>query len=538
MVHAGVLVVMVVCAWTYGRSDVRVSHELHTSYELGAALIAAMIGALAIARFLSRRDNVFLFIGTGFLGTAVFDGYHLFVTSDGLASVFGDRSAELVPWTWLASRVFLSSMMVLGWYFAWREERDVDHHPSPVRVWIVAGVVALVTFVLFTIAPLPHCIFSDSLIPRPVELLPGALFALALLLEYRSGKWRADAFHHHIVLSVMTGAVCQFASMAFSRELYDSAFGAAHILKVTGYLFILLGLLQEVARSFRVADQAQTLHDFNEQLSSRVIDMTHELVRRNNELHLLIEELREARDQAEAANEAKSRFLATMSHELRTPLTAILGYCELLHEDAVDEGADERGRDLMRIWDAGDHLLHVINDVLDLARIESGRINLVFDDVPVEPLVRAATLTLQAAIERGGNELIVELEPDLPVLRTDHIRLRQCLLNVLSNAAKFCENGTIRVSVTHDSTREHVVFDITDSGIGMSPEQVSRVFDAFEQADGSTSRRYGGSGLGLAITRRLLTLLGGAITVTSAPSEGSTFSLSVPIRAPDPGSDE
>jgi PAS domain S-box-containing protein len=248
--------------------------------------------------------------------------------------------------------------------------------------------------------------------------------------------------------------------------------------------------------------------------------------------------LHAARDAADAANVSKSHFLASMSHELRTPLNAIIGYSEILMEEAE---ADERANDIKdidRVLGAARQLLHLINDILDLSKIEAGRMVLVASDFDVSDLIREAAETIAPAIDKNRNTLALDIAPDLGGAHSDAFKLNQCLLNLLSNAAKFTHGGVINVRARRERAKvgstepDRIVIEVADSGIGMNEAQVARLFSAFVQAEASTAQVYGGTGLGLAITRRTMQLLGGDVAVTSAPGEGSTFSLRWPAQAP------
>jgi signal transduction histidine kinase/CheY-like chemotaxis protein len=244
--------------------------------------------------------------------------------------------------------------------------------------------------------------------------------------------------------------------------------------------------------------------------------------------------IRKAKEDAESASKVKSAFLANMSHELRTPLNAIIGYSELLAEDAADRSDSAALADLEKIGAAGRHLLGLINEILDLSKIEAGKMELYIEKVALRTVIDEVKSLVTPLIEKNGNTLVIECPDDIGSLRTDLTKLKQCLINLLSNAAKFTKGGAVTLRVTRatdDEGAPRVVFAVQDNGIGMTEEQIGRLFQAFTQADSSTTRNFGGTGLGLTITRHFITMLGGSIDVTSVPGRGSTFTIDLPDRA-------
>jgi CheY-like chemotaxis protein/nitrogen-specific signal transduction histidine kinase len=243
------------------------------------------------------------------------------------------------------------------------------------------------------------------------------------------------------------------------------------------------------------------------------------------------EEAEAARHQAEAASRTKSAFLANMSHELRTPLNAIIGYSEILREDAQDRGDTASEGDLVKIETAGKHLLGLINDILDLSKIEAGRMDLHLENVDLNRLVAEVRVLVTPLLDKNSNRLEVDVPADIGAMRVDLVKLKQSLINLLSNAAKFTKGGLVKLSIgktVSDQGPTMFTFAVSDSGIGMNDEQIARLFQAFTQADASTTRNYGGTGLGLTISKHFCTMLGGDITVTSTPDKGSTFTIILP----------
>lgn len=268
-----------------------------------------------------------------------------------------------------------------------------------------------------------------------------------------------------------------------------------------------------------------------------VIRLKDEFIRQEMEAAKLAAD--EARETAEAASKAKTNFLARMSHELRTPLNAIIGYSEMLQEEAEEIREEGMTEDLQKIRAAGRHLLDLINEVLDLSKIEAGRMDLYLETFQVRNLVDDAINSVEPQLERNGNEIALRFDPEIRAMHADVTKVRQCLINLLSNATKFTKNGTISLEVLHEDLpgRDWIVFEVTDSGIGISSENLKKIFEPFSQADSSTTRKYGGTGLGLVISQRFCAMMGGSLEVESEAGRGSTFRMRLPAEVQaEPGS--
>jgi signal transduction histidine kinase/CheY-like chemotaxis protein len=265
----------------------------------------------------------------------------------------------------------------------------------------------------------------------------------------------------------------------------------------------------------------QQLIDINETLETRVVERT-------NELSL-------AKEEAETSSRAKPEFLANMSHELRTPLNAIIGYSEIMLEDAQDEGAQERVSDLQKVRGSGRHLLGLIDDILDVSKIEAGKIELKVDPVKLANTVSDIESAVAPLMEKNNNRFRIVTPESIGAIECDEQRLRQILLNLLGNAAKFTENGDIELTVERNGDG-WVRFAVGDTGIGMTAEQVDRLFEPFSQADSSITQRFGGTGLGLSISQRFAEMMGGRITIESELGAGSRFTVWLPDIEPASGS--
>jgi signal transduction histidine kinase len=269
-------------------------------------------------------------------------------------------------------------------------------------------------------------------------------------------------------------------------------------------------------------------------LEHKIQERTTELLQSNKLLQQEIierkqmgEKLKWAKEAAEAANLAKTQFLANMSHELRTPLNVIIGYSEMLEEEAVDLGCENVTPDLEKICVAGKHLLGLINDILDITKIESGKMTLNCETFNLSMVITEMTTTVQSLMEKQGNTFKINIDENLGEMYADVTKLRQILLNLLSNAARFTENGLITLIVT-DNENKWFDFKVTDTGIGMTNEQIQNLFQFFTQVDSSPTRKYDGAGLGLAITKQFTEMMGGSISVESELEDGSTFIVRLP----------
>jgi signal transduction histidine kinase len=248
----------------------------------------------------------------------------------------------------------------------------------------------------------------------------------------------------------------------------------------------------------------------------------------------LFDEIQDKSRQLEVASQYKSQFLANMSHELRTPLNAIIGVTEMLREDA--ESLNQDLEPLDRVLGAGRHLLALINDILDLSKIEAGRMELHLGSFALGPLIDDVVKTIEPLAAKNGNRVVAQCDEAIKTMHADQTRVRQTLLNLASNANKFTEKGTVTIGARQraENGRDWVTIAVTDTGIGMTPEQMGKLFQEFSQATSSTASKYGGTGLGLVISKRFCQMMGGDITVESEPGRGSTFTIRLPtiVEAP------
>ncbi|RMD71642.1 MAG: HAMP domain-containing protein, partial [Gammaproteobacteria bacterium] len=287
------------------------------------------------------------------------------------------------------------------------------------------------------------------------------------------------------------------------------------------------GIRAEVKGPKEILHMAEAFNQMMAALEERDRRLQEQKAALESEVAIRTQEIVQARDAALAASRYKSEFLANMSHELRTPMNAIIGYTEMVIEDLEMEGGhEEMVEDLRRVLNAAHHLLSLLNSILDLAKIEAGRMELHIEEVNLSELIREVTDTIRPMMAKNHNQLEVEVEGNGP-LAIDSGKLRQILLNLLSNAAKFTQEGKVVLRVKQRP--DELFIQVSDTGVGMSQDQQSLIFEEFRQADMSPTRSYQGTGLGLAITRRFCELMGGTIDVESAPGKGSTFTVRIPL---------
>ena len=419
-----------------------------------------------------------------------------------MVAAFADRQPPLWTWVFLGFSGFVWPHMAFLVASRSRDSKAAEFRNLIVDNVLVGGYVALSGFSLWPSAMMFVAILSANLsVGGPAFAVAGAVALVAGAL----GVVGVEGLHLNLEASLLTSVLSAAGLAVFS---------------------CMIGLYSniEARRAVRARREVQSQN-------ARIEEQRQQVQHSRDVAETERAAAGRALELAEAANRAKSAFLANMSHELRTPLNAIIGYAEMLEEDIED--ATHRA-DLHRIHTSGKHLLGLINDVLDLSKIEAGKVELHMDVFDVAQLVDEVVSTMRPLLDRSGNRFELRLQEPLGVMTSDSTRLRQVLLNLLSNAAKFTKRGEVVMSVTRvgDGKHESLAFEIVDTGIGMSSEQLDKLFTPFFQADAASTRQFGGTGLGLSISLRLAEMLGGGIDVRSDIGRGSSFNLTVPVQAP------
>lgn len=401
------------------------------------------------------------------------------------------------------------------------------------------GIIALL--VLNAVA-LPHLYYLSAVRSRNSKRAEHRNLTLDAFIM---GGWAA-AMHFSLWPTVMlvtgphTGGLSVGGIRIAARGLLATGLGVVVVGLLTGFeVTLAAGTIPTVASIAGIFVYTSVFGYHSHVQSRRTVRARKQLEQRAVQVESASEELAQAKEEAEAANRAKSAFLANMSHELRTPLNAVIGLSEILVEDAGFDGHEHIIPDLEKIKGAGEHLLELINEVLDLSKIEAGKVELYIEEFDTGALVESVIGTVGTAAERNGSRLVVEAE-GLGAMTSDPVKVRQILLNLMSNACKFTEAGEVRLRVRRESSalEDRLVFEVADTGIGMTPEQQAKLFQPFTQADSSTTRKYGGTGLGLVISARLAAMLGGGIDLESELGVGTTFTLRLPAAvngAAEPG---
>ena len=517
----------------------------HTILEWSAVGAAAFACLLCLSYFVLSDEPSVPVIAIALACAGAMDAFGTLAADHLIVATVDNR--ELIPFTWALSRLFNSVILLVGLGLLIRHRPAArGRHPrrtkrSVATVCLLGMLFVVLAGVLVVVCAqsgrLPRTMFPASFIKRPYDVVPIAIYLLSAVtvfpLYYRR---RRSIFALAIFLSLIPQIAAQLYMVFGSQELFDGAFNVAHVLKVLGYAVPCLGILAESWQTHRDLVLARQRGYTTEQellgYSCQLEDTRKRVERQAAMLEQRSLDLDAALREVEQGCRAKSEFLANMSHEIRTPMTAILGFIDVLGcELSIDEKTTELQEIFGTIQRNGNYLLELIDDILDLSKIESGRLEIeriacspvrLMDDVVSLMRVRADAKNLSIEVRWDGSI------PD--TIWTDPTRLRQILINLIGNAIKFTERGSVLVVgglLQEPGLEPRMQYDVIDTGIGMTRSQMEGLFQPFSQADSSTTRKHGGTGLGLAISKRLAMMLGGMITVESAPAQGSTFTVTI-----------
>lgn len=466
----------------------------HALMEWSSVVLAAIVAILSFAHYRTSGDVIAPIIGLAFLASGIMDAFH---TLAALRIVTATApNTDFIPFTWALSRSFNALILVAGLLLSLRATTRPSRGGLR-EILVISGLFALSAYALIQLTALspnlPQTQYPDAIITRPFDVFPLVVFVLATPLFWRLYVLRPSPLTSALLLALIPAIVLE-AHMAFgSVSLFDSHFNIAHALKILEYLLPLLGLAAHYVRA-------------------------------HSDLIRVSEEAREA-------SRAKSEFLANMSHEIRTPMNGVLGMLQALRQTDLSD----KQREILKVVDeSGETLVDIIDSILDLSKIESGRLEIDPHSFDMREIVDAVANIHRMKAEEKGLDFEVSIEPAAGGRFVgDSLRIRQLLHNLLSNAIKFTGKGSVSVHV--DATPEdgngrvRLVLTVRDTGIGLTKTAQAAIFDAFAQADSSTTRNYGGTGLGLAICRELCRLMGGSISVRSRAGRGAAFRIELPV---------
>jgi len=480
--------------------------ELHTIMETAATLLALNVGILALVHYYSKKDNTFLFVGTGFVATGFLEGYHALVTASFFAANFPSTPPHLVPWSWLASRLFLSVLLWLSWVF-WKREVRLGETGKVSERWVYAivGVLALACFISFAFIPLPRAYYPGLAFPRPQEFVPAAFFFFALIGYLRKGCWRRDPFEHWLVLSLIVGFMGEAMFMSGSGKLYDAMFDAAHLLKKLSYICALTGLLISMYVLFKRSEvNNETILRLNEELEAKVVERTKQLLEAQEEL-VRQEKL-----------STLGQVAGSVGHELRNPLGVINNAVYFLQTVLSD--TDPTTKEYLGIIkDEIGNADRIVGDLLDSVRTKP----------PQPQSVEVGTLidqVLRRIIMPAGINVTRNLPVTLPSIRVDPMQMQQVFRNLITNGIDAMpQGGALEISAVEDKAHNNLVVKVKDSGAGIAPENLAKLFQPLF----TTKAR--GIGLGLVVVKNLTQNNGGAIEIESELGKGATFTVALPV---------
>lgn len=646
--------------------------QLHTIMELVATLLATFVGILALVRYYTKKNNYLLFLGTGFLGTAFLDGYHALVTSTFFDRLMPSPPPALIPWSWNASRIFLSILMLASWW-SWRREARFGRKGvfSEKAVYFIIGGFTIVSFLFFAFSPLPPAYYPNLIFGRPEEFISACFFLLALIGYLRKGHWKIDHLDHWLVLSLIVGFMGQAMFMSFSFKLFDVMFDAAHLLKKVSYICVLTGLFMAMYSLFKMGEKSK--NDM-ESLTDKLRVKMNEIQEKDQRLFDATEQLKAAKDELEAAlhqteaqrenilaerdrldtiiqqmgegvmvinekketelinerakeilgyghvgdipigykkffvlqlwkelhetekqvvkkeiklqrpreailiitlaylgkkdeekgfvavlrdvtfekevEKMKSDFVANVSHEIRSPMAPMKDALALVLDGTAGDLNEQQKKFLTLLDNNMNRLVRLINDLLDLSKIQAGRMELKKEKLNPAYIVKEVVESIHAFADKKNIKLTVDVKEDLPQVKCDKDRVTQVIINLVMNAIKFTpEGGKVSVAcrlssylVNRESylakkrdtsdeiratDRNFVEISVTDTGPGMTQEQADMLFNRFKQLVSPQAVR--GTGLGLAISKAMVEMHGGRIWVDSELRKGSTFSFTLPV---------
>jgi signal transduction histidine kinase len=486
---------------TFQKSSWIGSPEIHTIMETASFFLAFFIGVLSLIGYYTKKDTLFLFLGAGFLGTAMLDGYHAVVTSTYLAAFLPSNLESLAPWSWLSSRFFLSIMLFISWKYT----KTKHTHLSDINIYIFTALFALLSFVLFAFLPLPPA-YIDYPIGRPEEFLPALFFLLAAIGFFQLNKWKTNTFHHYLLLSIVVNLVSQTIFMATSQQLFDFQFDTAHILKQISYLILLIGLLVNTFKNFTEGEKFKAFSIQKEQ---------------------------ENQSKDQKIKHLQEEFIFIAAHEIKGPVTTIQWNLELLKENLNKPQSQENNELIIQEIDSANHnLLTLVNNLLNITNLEFKKLKLNLQPQAIDKLIQQA-IQKNKHHQNNFKVKIINLITDKTSLALgDKQKLLDVFYNIIGNAIKYNNpNGEVIISSETEGNKLHIF--IKDTGIGIHKNELQKIFEKFYRSEQARNKNIKGTGLGLYISQQIIEKMDGQLWAESEGlNQGTTIHLLLPLSKP------
>ena len=515
--------------------------------------MALLVGVIALVRFYSKKNNTILFIATGFLGTGLLDGYHAIVTSSYFDQLFPSAPPSLIPWSWNASRTFLSLMMLFS-VVAWRREKRIGEAGKIKEgtIYVAAGILTLFSFIFFAFVPLPRAHFPEIIFHRPQEFVSALFFLLALVGFLKKAHWKTDTFEHWLILSLVVGLMAQVMYMSFSGQVFEVMFDSAHELKVVSYVCVLTGLITSMYEIFQqVEESGSRIESANAELKKEIAE------RKQAEFTL-----RTQSGKLKRSNEDLEQFAYVASHDLKEPLRMVASYVQLLarrYKGKLDADADEF---IEFAVDGASRMKRLIDDLLDYSRVTTQGKRL--EKTCRNDALAQALANLGSKLESSG---AIVNSGSLPITMGDESQLVRLFQNLIDNAIKFCIGRVPEIYISaspiddlncsplttvqetslsnldgpqpdlnpHSTNSAEKLpgwlISVSDNGIGIDPKYFIRIFQIFQRLH--RKEDLPGTGIGLSICQKTVRRHGGRIWVESKLGEGATFKFTLPLATSD-----